>query len=226
VTVGGVHLDAFTQGLLVYTAAAVLAGRIVGMSPAGIGLVAAAGWIPWLLAHNPRLGAAAAAFACWLAVHRYGWRHVAGTVVMTTVFCGVLWGRVTSRGLGFGAALVDATISTFWLAFLAGACLGAYRLASRGIDHLAGYGYAQETRRVQQLAEHKRAMGLGRRGLTWAGRKAKAAITPTPRPAPQTITGAPPRQLPAGGQVPWWQTHMQPTVLAAPPKRWWQFWKP
>lgn len=186
------QLDPVTQGLLVYTMAALLAGVITKRWPLALA-AAAVGWVPWLLIHHPRVGSAAAAFTAWLVVRRYGWRHVLGAALGVVTFSTVLLGR-TQQGWDFGLAIADAVRATFWLALLAGILLWLWRLAKGRVDYLTGYGLAQETRRLQQTAEHRKIMGYGRRGTAWLGRKSREVLT---RPPGRVVEGAPPRELPA-----------------------------
>lgn len=193
-------MSGMTQGALLVTVGAVMVGRMFRWSLTGVAMAAAVGWVPWLLVAIPRAGSAAAALAAVVAFKRWGWRHVLGTAAVGLVFSAVLLGRISSGGYDFGGALIEAVYSTSWLVVLTAVSLWAFQLSRRGVDYLFGYGWVQEQRRIQQTAEHKHAMGLGRKGLGWAKGKARKAVTRRPGPEPKTVQGRPPKQLGGRGR--------------------------
>lgn len=171
-----IHLDDATQGLLVYSAMALLAGRVLGLKPAAVILLASVGWVPFLMVKVPYLGGTAAALLLVVVLHRYGWRHVLGVGFVTVTFCLVLLARVHAYGYQFGAALVVAVHDTTWLVLKAAACLWAYQLARGKLGYLAGYGWQAERRALQHTAEYRTAMGAGRRRLGRLGKRASDAL--------------------------------------------------
>lgn len=197
-TIGDVHLDGVTVGVLLYTVLALLGCPKLGIKPPGTLLVASVGWVGWLLVHNHRAGMAATALAILAAFKRYGWRHTLGTVAVTLLYSTLLWNRIAAHGANVAAAFADATIRMIFLVFWCVVAWIVYQTLSRKVDAWFGRGLAAETYRLHETAEHKRAMGLGRKGLGWAKTRARQAVTRRGGPEPKTIEGPPPKQLPAG----------------------------
>lgn len=175
--------DPALAGAVLWTALAVVAGGIAHRSPATIGTWAAVGWGFYLLTANPYAGATVLlAVALWI-IHRWGLRHLLLYGGGAFVFATITWVNIIS-GMLLPAALGNAAARMVWFtAFTYGAFI-LWRLATQRLGYLTNpLAWAAETRRVQGLQEHKRAMGLGRRGVGWAGRRTRQAITGRTPPA-------------------------------------------
>jgi hypothetical protein len=220
-------MTAAQQGLAVYSAIALLAGVITRRHPATIAVWAAAGWVPYLLVHYPYAGGTVALAVGWVAVHRYGWRHLLLWGGLGSLYSLMVWARISYGGVDFGAAALDAAGRTLRFAVFTALCWWAWRLMHDRVSYVTHpLAWGAESRRVQQLAEHRRAMGLGKRGLGRLGQAGKRAIT-AGRPArddgtPRALEGRRGRLRPAeavehapldAGQIP-----NEP--LFAPKPRW------
>jgi hypothetical protein len=177
-------LDPALAGVLLWTALALVAGLLLRRSPAALLLWAGAGWGFYLLGRNPYAAITVLlVLAMWI-VHRYGLRHLLLYGALAFVFATVTWVNLAS-GMLLPAALGDAVGRTVrFVAFTATAYVG-WRIVTHRLGYLANpLAWAAESRRVQQLAEHKRAMGLGKRGLGAIGRKARELATGRRQPEP------------------------------------------
>jgi hypothetical protein len=190
-------MTAAQQGLAVYSAIALAAGILTRRHPATIGIWAAAGWVPYLLVHYPYAGGTVALAIGWVAVHRYGWRHLLLWGGLGSLYSLMVWARISYGGVDFGAAALDAAGRTLRFAVFTALCWWAWRLMHDRVSYVTHpLAWGAESRRVQQLAEHRRAMGLGKRGLGRLGHAGKRAIT-AGRPAkPDDGEGL---ALPGGG---------------------------
>jgi hypothetical protein len=177
------NLDPALAGVLTWTGLALVAGVLLRRAPATLLTWAGAGWGFYLLGRNPYAAITVLLILAMWVVHRYGLRHLLLYGALAFVFATVTWVNLAS-GMLLPAAVGNAVGRTVrFVAFTATAYVG-WRIVTHRLGYLANpLAWAAESRRVQQLQEHKRAMGLGRRGLGWITRHGQRAVTGRPPPA-------------------------------------------
>jgi hypothetical protein len=178
------NLDPALAGVLTWTAVALVAGVLLRRAPTTLLIWAGAGWGFYLLGRNPyAAGTVLLILAMWV-VHRYGLRHLLLYGALAFVFAAVTWVNLAS-GMLLPAAVGNAVGRTVrFVAFTATAYVG-WRIVTHRLGYLTNpLAWAAETRRVQQTAEHRRAMGLGKRGLGKLGAAGRRAVTGRKPPAP------------------------------------------
>jgi hypothetical protein len=176
-------LDPALAGVLLWTGLALAAGILLRRAPATLLVWVAAGWALYYLKASPyAAGTVLLALGLWV-VHRWGLRHLLLYGGLALVFAAVAWVNVAA-GMLLPAALGDATGRTVRVVALVAAAFVAWRVVTGRLGYLTNpLAWSAETRRVQQTAEHRRAMGLGRRGLGWITRHGQRAVTGRPPPA-------------------------------------------
>jgi hypothetical protein len=176
-------VTAAQAGLALYTALALVAGfltRRVGLTL----VVLAAGWVPRLLARDPATGRTLLIVAVWVALARWGWRHLTLWVFAGYAFATLTWQQIQT-GHGPAAVLAapkDALNRVVYAAALIALAWWAWQLVTRRVGYAANpAAWDRERRRLQTTQEHQRAMGYARRGLGRAGTAARRAVTAKPR---------------------------------------------